>query len=143
VCKVVHGHYKNFTLIAALRHNRLCADGVLDGALNSEKLLAYAREKLLPELRRGDMVIWDNLPAHKSAAVKKLLAAHGCRVMFLPPYSPDLNPIEMCNAKLKSDLRGAAAREHGQLVKAVAKSVRSFTPRQCQNYFSHAKYASI
>ena len=88
-------------------------------------------------------MVWDNLATHKTVAVKKLLAAHGCRVKFLPAYSPDMNPVEMCNSKLKSDLRGAAAREHGPLVKAVAKSVRSFTPQQCQNYFSHAKYVSI
>ena len=143
MCKVAHGHHKNFTIIAALRHNRLCAPRVVDGALNSEKLLVYAREKLPPELRRGDIVVWDNPAAHKTVAVKKLLAAHGCRGMFLPAYSPDMNPIEMCNSKLKSDLRASAAREHGPLVKAAAKSVRSFRPWQCQNYFSHAKYASI
>jgi len=143
VCKVVHGHYKNYTHIAALRHNRLCASRVMDGALNGEKLLAYVREKLLPVLRAGDIVVWDNLPAHKNTAVQKLLAGHGCEVKFLPPYSPDMNPIEMCNAKLKSDLRRAAAREHATLVKAVAKSVRSFTPRQCRNFFAHANYVSI
>ena len=110
---------------------------------NSERLLAYVREKLLPELRKGDIVIWDNLPAHKSVAVKKLLAARGCKLMFLPPYSPDLNPIEMGFSKLKSNVRRAAAREYKPLVKAVARSVKSFTPRQCENFFAHANYVSI
>lgn len=142
VSAVPHGHYKNYTVVAALRQGLMCAHRVIEGAMNAERFLAYVREKLLPVLRRGDIVICDNLPAHKSSAVKKLLCSHGVELVFLPPYSPDLNPIEPAFSKLKSDMRKAAAREHRPLVRAVGRSVKSFTPRQCKNLFAHANYAS-
>jgi transposase len=140
--KVPQGHYKTYTAIAALRRNRLCAPLVMDGAMNAGRFIAYVERQLLPELRAGDIVICDNLSAHKSASVKRLLAGHGCKLMFLPAYSPDLNPIEGSFSKIKSHVRAAAAREHQGLLKAFRASLRGFTPQMCRNLFSHAKYAT-
>jgi transposase len=142
VGRVPHGHYKTCTAIAALRHNRLCAPFVIDGAMNGEMFLAYVQKELLLELSEGDTVICDNLSAHKNAEVKKLLERHGCRLRHLPAYSPDLNPIEQAFAKLKSDVRGAGARHYEPLLKAVAESVRSFTPQLCKNFLANSNYAT-
>lgn len=142
VGRVAHGHYQTCTTIAALRHDRLCAPFVIDGPMNGEMFLAYVQTQLLPELSPGDMVICDNLSSHKNAAVRNLLEAHGCELRHLPAYSPDLNPIEQAFAKLKSDVRGASARHYEALLKAVALSVRSFTPQLCKNLLSHANYTT-
>ncbi|EIQ00071.1 LOW QUALITY PROTEIN: transposase [Opitutaceae bacterium TAV1] len=142
VGRIPHGHYKTCTAIAALRHDRLCAPFVIDGAMNGEMFLAYVEKQLLPELAPGDIVICDNLSAHKNPAVKKLLEKHGCQLRHLPAYSPDLNPIEQAFSKLKSDVRGSCARQYEPLIHAVACSVRSFTPKLCKNLFAHANYAT-
>ena len=142
VCAVPQGHRVSYTVLSALRHDRLCAARVIDGSMNAERFAQWVRRALLPSLRRGDTVVCDNLSAHKSAAARELIEAHGCKLCFLPPYSPDLNPIEQANAKLKSDLRRDEAREHAALVAAVRKSVRGFSPAMCRNFFSHAGYVS-
>lgn len=142
VGRVPHGHYKTCTAIAALRHDRLCAPFVIDGAMNGEMFLAYVEKQLLPELSPGDIVICDNLSSHKGAAVRKVIEQHGCQLRLQPPYSPDLNPIEQAFAKLKSDLRSASARQYEPLLNAVASSLLSFSPQLCKNLFSHAQYAA-
>jgi transposase len=141
--RIPHGHYKTCTAIAALRHDRLCAPFLIDGPMNSETFLAYIKKELLNELRPGDIVICDNLSSHKSAAAKQLLQEHGCQLRPLPAYSPDLNPIEQAFSKLKSDVRAANARKYESLVKAVARSVKTFSAQMCQNFFSHSNYATI
>ena len=105
VQKVLHGNWKTLTFIAALRHNRVTAPFVLDGAMNGEIFKAYVEQFLVPTLSRGDVVIMDNLGSHKRPAVRKAIRAAGARLLFLPPYSPDLNPIEQVFAKLKTLLR--------------------------------------
>ncbi len=142
VSRVPHGHYKTCTAIAALRHDRLCAPFVIDGAMTGEMFLAYVEKELLSELSPGDIVICDNLSSHKNAAVKELLERHGCELRHLPAYSPDLNPIEQAFAKLKSDVRSASAREYESLLKAVAASVNSFSSCVCANFFLHANYTT-
>lgn len=142
VCAVPHGHWVNYTVLSALRYNRLCAARVIKGAMNAESFSEWVRRVLLRCLRRGDTVVCDNLSAHKCAAARELIEARGCELVFLPAYSPELNPIEQANAKLKSDLRGEEAREHGTLVAAVRKSARRLSPAMCRNFFSHAGYAT-
>lgn len=141
--RVPHGHYQTYTAIAALRHDRLCAPFVINGAMNSECFATYVEKELLSELRPGDIVICDNLSSHKSAAARQVLESHGCELRHLPAYSPDLNPIEQAFSKLKSDVRSAGAREHESLLKAFARSVKSFSSQLCSNLFSHANYATI
>ena len=142
VCAVPQGHWVSYTVVSALRPDRLCAVRVMAGSMNAKRFLDWVRHALLPCLRRGDTVVCDNLSAHKSVAVRELIESHGCKLCFLPPYSPDLNPIEQANGKLKSDLRGEEAREHGALVASVRKSARRLTPAMCRNFFSHAGYAT-
>lgn len=142
VCAVPQGHWVSYTVVSALRHDRLCAARVIKGAMNAKRFSEWVRRVLLPCLRRGDTVVCDNLSAHKCAVARELIEAHGCSLCFLPPYSPDLNPIEMANAKIKGDLRAEEAREHGALVAAVRKSARRFSPAMCRNFFSHAGYAT-
>jgi len=142
VCAVPQGHRVSYTVISALREQCLCAARVIKGAMNAKRFGEWVRRALLPCLRRGDTVVCDNLSAHKCALARKLIEAHGCKLSFLPPYSPDLNPIEQANSKLKSDLRRMQAREHAVLVAAVRKSVRSFSPSMCRNFFFHAGYVA-
>jgi transposase len=139
---VPHGHDQTCTAIAAPRHDRLCAPFVIDGALNAEIFLAYVRTQLLPELAPGDIVLGDKLSSHKNTVAKKLLEAHGCQLRHLPAYSPEINPIEQAFSKLKADVRSASAREYQPLIKALADSVRSFSPQLCENLFAHANYAT-
>ena len=141
--RVPHGHYKTYTAIAALRHDRLCAPLVIDGSMNGEMFLAYVQTQLLRELSAGDIVICDNLSSHKNASARKLLERHGCELRHLPAYSPDLNPIEQSFAKLKNDVRASAARDCDALLNAVACSIRSFTAPMCRNFFAHSHYATI
>jgi len=142
VGRVPHGHYQTFTAIAALRHDRLCAPFVVEGAMDGDVFLTYVETQLLNQLHSGDIVICDNLSVHKNAGVKKRLEAQGCELKFLPAYSPDLNPIEQAFAKLKSDVRRTGAREYDPLLKAVADSVQSFSSQICNNFFTHAQYAT-
>jgi transposase len=140
---VPHGHWQTSTFIAALRFERIDAPFLVAGAANTEVFAAYVGQVLCPELEAGDVVILDNLCIHKSAAVAELIAACGASVRYLPAYSPDLNPIELAFAKLKSHLRQAAARTLDDLQAALAQSLAKFAPAHCRGFFRHAQYASI
>ena len=136
------GHWKTTTFTAGLRCDGLVAPWVLDGPMNGEAFLVYVEKVLVPNLAAGDIVVVDNLPAHKVAGVRVLIEAAGAILLYLPPYSPDLNPIEMAFAKLKALLRKAAARTRDSLWDAIAQVLDTFAPDECANYLTHAGYAS-
>jgi transposase len=136
------GHWKTTTFTAGLRCDGITAPWVLDGAMNREAFLVYVDKVLGPTLQPGDIVVMDNLPAHKGDAVKAAIEATGAQLMLLPPYSPDLNPIELAFAKLKALLRKAAERTVGGLWDRIGKILDAFTPQECANYFRHDGYAS-
>ena len=137
---VPHGHWKTTTFTAGLRHDGIAAPRVLDGPMNGEAFLPYVEQALVPELRPGDIVIMDNLPAHKVHGVRQAIEAAGASLRSLPPYSPDFNPIEMAFAKLKALLRAAPARTIPDLWQAIADALRRFTPQECANYLAAAAY---
>ena len=137
---VPHGHWKTTTFTGALRLTGMTAPMVLDGPMTGEWFLAYVEQVLVPTLSPGDVVIMDNLPAHKGTAVRQAIEASGARLLFLPPYSPDFNPIENAFSKLKALLRKAAARTIDQLWTVIGDSLDAFTPAECANYFRHAGY---
>lgn len=137
---IPHGHWKTTTFVGALRLTGMTAPMVLDGPMTGEWFLAYTEQVLVPTLRPGDVVILDNLPAHKGAAVRAAVEAAGATLLFLPPYSPHFNPIENAFAKLKTLLRKAAARTVDQLWRVIAESIDAFTPNECANYFAAAGY---
>jgi transposase len=139
---VPHGHWKTTTFIGGLRRSGMTAPMVLDGPMTADWFAAYAEQVLAPTLRPGDLVILDNLAAHKSAKARDAIEAAGARLLFLPPYSPDLNPIENAFAKLKALLRKAAARTLEQLWAAIAAAIDAFTPAECANYFAAAGYGA-
>jgi len=138
-----HGHWQTSTFIAALRHDRMDAPFLVEGPMDSEAFTAYLEHVLCPELRPGDTLILDNLSTHKVSSVSGLLSARGAQVRYLPPYSPDLNPMEQAIAKLKAHLRQAAARTVEELLIAVGGALDSFSASQCRAFFRHAHYASI
>ena len=138
-----HGHWQTSTFIAALRAESITAPFLIEGAVNADVFTAYLQAVLCPELHPGDVVILDNLSTHKVPGVAKLITARGASVRYLPPYSPDLNPIEMAFAKLKANLRQAAARSLEDLQRGLVRSLRTFSPAHCQGFFRHAQYASI
>ena len=140
--KVPHGHWKTTTFLAALRHDRIDAPWVLDGPIDGETFRTYVEKVLVPTLRAGDIVIMDNLGSHKGTAVRQLIRAAGAKLLFLPKYSPDLNPIEQVFAKLKHLLRKAAARTLETVCAAIGQLLGAFTPQECANYFKNAGYAS-
>ena len=142
VAKVPHGHWKTATFLAALRHDRIDAPCLFDGPINGERFLAYVEQALVPTLKPGDVVVLDNLGSHKGKQVRQAIRAAGAKLLFLPKYSPDLNPIEQVFAKLKTFLRKAAARTVHALCNAVDKLLGTFTPQECTNYFVNAGYAS-
>ena len=137
---IPHGHWKTTTFTAALRHYGLTAPMVLDGAMNGAAFLAYVEQVLVHELEPGDIVIMDNLPAHKKDGVRTAIEGARAHLLYLPPYSPDFNPIEMAFAKLKALLRKAAARTVEDLWQALADCLDDFTPDECRNYFEAAGY---
>ena len=137
---VPHGHWKTTTFVGALRLQGMTAPMVLDGAMNGSAFLAYVEQVLAPTLTPGDIVVMDNLPAHKPTAVRRAIEAAGAELRFLPPYSPDFNPIEMAFAKLKSALKKTAARTRDDLWDAIANAIETFTPTECTNYFAAAGY---
>ena len=142
LARLPHGHWRTATLLAALRHDQLTAPLLIDGPLDGAMFLAYVKECLGPTLRAGDLVICDNLASHKVAGVRAALAVHGAELLYLPAYSPDLNPIELAFAKLKAALRAAAARGWDDLIRATADALTTFTPEHCTNFFRHAQYAT-
>jgi transposase len=137
---VPHGHWNTSTFIAGLRCDGLVAPCVFDGAINGEAFLAYVEQVLAPTLRRGDIVIMDRLSSHKVAGVRQAIEGAGARLLYLPPYSPDLNPIEQAFAKLKALLRAKALRTVGALWKALGDLVPCFAPAECANFLRHAGY---
>jgi len=137
-----HGHWASVTFIAALRHDRLSAPWVIDGPMDGTLFLTYLEKVLAPELLPGDLVICDNLSSHKVSGVKQAVESSGARLLYLPAYSPDLNPIEMAFAKLKAALRRAAQNTLSGLIKAVAKALETFSSEHCSNFFRHASYAT-
>ena len=137
---VPQGHYKTTTVTAALRTTGLCALSLVDGATNGQRFRSYVTDHLVPVLRAGDTVILDNLQAHKVAGVREAIEAVGARVLYLPPYSPDFNPIEQIFAKLKHLLRTAAARTVPDLWAAIREAFTGFTPTECRNCLTAAGY---
>lgn len=137
---VPHGHWKTSTFVAGLRCDGLTAPLVIDGAMNGETFLAYVEQFLAPTLSPGDVVIMDNLPSHKVSGVREAIEARGATLLYLPPYSPDLNPIEQAFAKLKSILRTAAARSIDALWNAIGTSLQRFAPTECANYLANSGY---
>ena len=140
---VPHGHWQSSTFIAALRAESITAPFLVEGAVDGDVFGAYLEHVLGPELSEGDVVILDNLSTHKMARVRELIGQRGATVRYLPPYSPDLNPIEMAFAKLKAHLRHAAARTLEDLRQALVHGLENFRPNHCQGFFRHARYASI
>ena len=140
---IPHGHWKTTTFVGALRSDSMTAPMVLDGAMHGAAFLAYVEQMLVPTLKPGDIVIMDNLPAHKSVSVRRAIEAVGAELRFLPPYSPDLNPIEMAFAKLKACLKKAAARTVDDLYDAIATAIDTVTQTECQNYFNAAGYDRV
>ena len=137
---VPHGHWKTTTFTAGLRLSGFTAPMVLDGPMRGEAFRAWTEQLLAPTLSSGDVVIMDNLPAHRVAGVREAIEEKGARLLFLPPYSPDFNPIENAFAKLKALLRKAAARTIDDLWVTIGQSLSAFTPAECENYFSAAGY---
>ena len=142
VAKVPHGHWQTLTFLAALRHDRITAPFVFDGPINGASFLAYVTEILVPTLAEGDIVIMDNLGSHKGRTVRAAIRSVGARLFFLPPYSPDLNPIEQVFAKLKTLLRKAAERTVEATWKRIGSLLDHFPPAECANYLVKAGYAS-
>lgn len=137
------GHWKTTTFTCGLRCDGLVAPWVLDGAMNGEAFEVYVDQVLAPSLSEGDWVIMDNLSAHKGQSVRQLIEARGARLLFLPPYSPDLNPIELAFSKFKTLLRKAAQRTVPTLWDKIGELLDDFTPDECANYFRHDGYASV
>ena len=138
--KVPHGKWKTLTFLAALRHDRIDAPWLLDGPINGERFRIYVEKVLIPTLKPGDIVIADNLGSHKGKAVRKAIRAAGARILFLPKYSPDLNPIEQVFSKLKHRLRQAAARTPEDICAAIRHILGTYTAQECKNYFINAGY---
>ena len=140
IASVPHGHWKTSTFVAGLRYDAITAPLVIDGAMNGTIFLAYVEQFLAPTLAPGDIVIMDNLPSHKVAGVREAIEACGAGLIYLPPYSPDLNPIEQAFAKLKALLRKAAARTVEALWTTVGESLAEFSSTECANYLADAAY---
>jgi transposase len=143
VTAVPHGHWKTTTFVAALRQSGVIAPLVLDGPMTGAAFRAYVEQSLAPALEPGDVLVLDNLAAHKVDGVRQALAAAGASILYLPPYSPDLNPIEQLFAKLKALLRKAVARTKDELWRAIGRLLATVPPAECANYLDHCGYGSI
>ena len=137
---VPHGHWKTTTFVGALTTRGFISPFVLDGPINRNAFETYVEKVLVPELRAGDIVVMDNLSSHKGPRVREMIEAAGASLLFLPPYSPDFNPIENAFAKLKALLRKAAERTIDGLWNAIGETIDLFTPRECRNFFAAAGY---
>ena len=144
-CKaaIPHGHGMTTSFTAGLRRDGICAPMRLDGPIDGDAFRAYIEQLLVPTLTIGDTVIMDNLPAHKVAGVREAIEAAGAKLVYLPPYSPDFNPIEMAFSKFKALMRAAAARTLDDLCTAAKHAIERFTPTDCTNYFAAAGYDAI
>ena len=140
VAKVPHGHWKTLTLVAALRVDGMTAPYVVDGAMDGTSFRAYVEQVLAPTLARGDIVFMDNVRTHKVHGVREAIEAVGARLRYLPPYSPDLNPIENAYSKLKAIMRKGAARTVAALTKLVGRAIKAIAAAQCAGYFRHTGY---
>jgi transposase len=142
IARVPHGSWTTMTFLAALRCDRIAAPCVIDGPINGRSFLAWVTQFLVPTLRPGDIVVLDNLGSHKGAAVRRAIRDAGAHLLFLPPYSPDLNPIEQVFAKLKTLLRKADERSIVGVWKRIGTLLDNFTATECANYLRHSGYAS-
>ena len=141
--KVPHGHWKTMTFVAALRCDGITAPAVIDGPINGRIFRAYVEQFLAPTLRPGDIVVMDNLGSHKGQAIRRAIEGRGAMLVFLPPYSPDFNPIEQAFAKLKALLRKAAERSIPAVWKRIGSLLDLFSPDECRRYFRNAGYAPM
>lgn len=137
---IPHGHWKTTTFVGALRLSGVTAPMTLDGAMTGAAFLAYVEQVLVPTLRPGDVVVMDNLPAHKPPAIRRTIERAGAELLFLPPYSPDFNTIEMAFSKIKALLKKAAARALQDQWDAIAQTIDAVTPEEARNYFSAIGY---
>ena len=137
------GRWRTLTFLGALRCDQLTAPGVFDGPINGECFRAYVEQQLVPTLKPGDIVIMDNLGSHKSAVLRQMIRAAGARLWYLPPYSPDLNPIEQTFAKIKHWMRCAQKRTIEEVWRHIGSLVATIEPTECNNYFGNAGYASV
>jgi len=142
VCSVPHGHYQTTTMIAAVRLRGPQAPWLFEGPVDGELFLAWVKQGLVSKLQRGDVVILDNLATHKVAGVREAIEAAGARLEYLPPYSPDFNPIENMWSKVKSGIKSRAPRTARQLGKAAGVAFATITPEDCHGFFLHAGYAT-
>lgn len=140
--RIPHGHYQTSTMISGVRLEGPCAPWLFEGPMNGELFLAWVRQGLAPALRPGDVVILDNLATHKIRGVREALEAAGARLLYLPPYSPDFNPIEPMWSKIKQILRGQAPRTEEQLLRAAKKAFQSISVADCKGFFFNARYAT-
>jgi len=140
LCKEPWGHWKTVTFTGALRLTGMTAPMILDGAMDGDAFRVYVRDFLAPTLRKGDIVIMDNLPGHKVAGIREAIEAVGAKLHYLPPYSPDLNPIEQAFSKIKAMLRKAAARSISAIYKAIARIIRTISPSECAAYLNNSGY---
>jgi transposase len=138
-----HGHWRTLTFLGALRYDQLTAPCVFDGPINGQCFRAYVEQLLVPVLKTGDIVIMDNLGSHKSAAIRHLIRTAGAKLWFLPPYSPDLNPIEQAFAKIKHWMRLAQKRSIDDTWRHIGTLVSTIAPTECHNYFANAGYGSV
>lgn len=137
---IPHGHWNTTTFVAGPTLSGFCAPMLLDGPMDGDAFVTWCEHMLAAALRPGDIVVMDNLPAHKVAGAQEAIEAAGASLLFLPPYSPDFNPIEMAFSKLKANVRKAAARTIKALDAAVAAALNTFRPHECENFFAHAGY---
>lgn len=140
IASIPHGHWKTLTFIAGLRHDRLTAPWVIDGAMDGDAFVQYIKTQLGPTLTPGDVVVLDNLPAHKRQDAEEAVRERGAWLLFLPPYSPDLNPIELAFSKLKAHLKRMTPRTVDDLWRAAGKICELFEPIECKNFFKADGY---
>jgi transposase len=142
IAHVPHGHWRTMTFIAALRSDRIDAPWVLNGPVNANAFLTYVEKELVKTLSPKDIIVLDNLGSHKGQAVRQAIRRVGARMIFLPPYSPDLNPIEQLFSKIKHAMRTAMARSEHAVHAALAETIRAIPPAECANYIQNAGYGS-
>jgi transposase len=140
VDSVPHGHWKTITFVGLLTARGFEAPLVIAGPMNGDLFVAYIRQHVVPALKPGDVLVMDNLTSHKRKEAREAIEAVGCRLLFLPPYSPDLNPIELAFSKLKALLRAAAKRTVAELERFIGQALDLFSPAECLNYMRHCGY---
>jgi transposase len=142
VARIPHGYYQTSTLVSGLRRYGPCAPWLFEGPMNGEMFLAWVAQGLAPTLQKGDVVIMDNLATHKIRGISEAIEAVGARLLYLPPYSPDFNPIENMWSKIKEILRSQAPRTESELLLATKTAFRAISTADCKGFFFNAKYAT-